>query len=157
MLSYNNRIISIIAKNRLIVIKSVSQVGRYRAYPLTRSGSCLHRGPIGQPKPGTDIEPGRPGHASSRDGSCSCWDGSCRITGPLPARPVWTCMVDGGPHVSRGQTTDLGCWIRHQGCYRIRILKLYNSDFIVNSCLSIYNNTLNLQIDPKHLDYIINS
>jgi hypothetical protein len=51
ILSYNNRINSIITKNILTVTKPVPQTGRYRAYPLTVSGSCLHRGLDGRPKP----------------------------------------------------------------------------------------------------------
>lgn len=73
MLSYNNKIIGIIAKNKLTITKSVPQVDRYRAYPLTGPGSCQHRGSDGRHKPVTAIGQRRSGHASSRAGPCSCW------------------------------------------------------------------------------------
>ena len=66
MVLYNNKIISIIAKNRLTVTKAIPQACCYRTYPLTGPSLCLHRGPDGWLKPSTAIGPSRPGHTSSR-------------------------------------------------------------------------------------------
>jgi hypothetical protein len=108
MHSYNNKIISIIAKNRLIVIKSVPQTGRYHDYPLTRLGLCLHHGPDSRPKPSMAIGLGRPEHASSRSGSCSCRTTTVPCHEPTiglaySARCIWTYIM-----LSRTKS-----WIHH--------------------------------------------
>jgi hypothetical protein len=110
MLSYNNRIISIITKNRLTVTKSAPQTGCYRVYSLTEPSPCLHRGPNGQPKPSTAIGPIRPGHTYSQTRSCSCRATRAQSTivpshkptaGPAhvnmymrsrAGQPIWTCI-----------------------------------------------------------------
>jgi hypothetical protein len=85
MLLYNNRIIGIVAKNKLIVTKSVPQADRYRAYPLTGPGPCLHRGLDGRPKPDTTIGLGR-----ARP--CSCWATTVSGHGPTVGLAIWTCV-----------------------------------------------------------------
>jgi hypothetical protein len=59
MISYNNRVISIVAKNRLTVLKIVAQSGT-----ILVGLSYVRAGPQ-----------------------------SWRVMDPLPARPIWTCVL----------------------------------------------------------------
>jgi hypothetical protein len=84
---------SIVDKNILVVIKSVPQSSRYRAYPLTGPDSCLHRGLDGRPKPGTAIGQANPSTVLVGSGHAYAGSRLCRMTGPLSDQPIWTCVL----------------------------------------------------------------
>jgi len=62
---------------------------RADAGPATFTGPCSgrHRGPTCRPKHGTDLVPGRHGHAACRAGPCSGRASPCRATGRPAGRP----------------------------------------------------------------------
>ena len=62
---------------------------RADAGPATFTGPCSgrHRGPTSRPKHGTDLVPGRHGHAACRAGPCSGRASPCRATGRPAGRP----------------------------------------------------------------------
>ena len=62
---------------------------RADAGPATFTGPCSgrHRGPTSWPKHGTDLVPGRHGHAACRAGPCSGRASPCRATGRPAGRP----------------------------------------------------------------------
>ena len=82
---------------------------RADAGPATFTGPCSgrHRGLACRPKHGTDLVPGRHGHAACRARPCSGRASPCRATGRPAGRPemdMYTPLSPDRPHLACGQS-----------------------------------------------------